>query len=236
MCERRRRLAWIFPAALALSAIVGCDEEPKQARKARIKPREVLGKTTQDVRPAAPELEKGGAQQAPMKITAKDPLTMSGNAYVVAVDKVGEGFKVVSSALTVKGRVAGLDQDGFRKAAEAAKDGCPISQALKGNVELRLIGTDDPIALAHLDARLDTIQQGIDAGAAPVTGGGIEVRWSDAGWGRGNERKLVDRFSTQALTVPRLSKVQDCYLRQYDNSVPPKYSRYSAALNLDYPL
>jgi osmotically inducible protein OsmC len=32
--------------------------------------------------------------------------------------------------------VPGIDADGFRKAAEAARDGCPISQALKGNVEL----------------------------------------------------------------------------------------------------
>jgi hypothetical protein len=76
----------------------------------------------------------------------------------------------------------------------------------------------------------------IDAGAPPVTGGGIEVRWSDAGWGPANDRNLVGRFSAQAFTVPRLSEVQDCYLQQYDNSVPPKYSRYSAALHLDYPL
>jgi len=36
----------------------------------------------------------------------------------------------------VKGAVPGLDAAGFKKAAEAAKDGCPISGALKGNVEL----------------------------------------------------------------------------------------------------
>jgi hypothetical protein len=76
----------------------------------------------------------------------------------------------------------------------------------------------------------------VDAGLAPVSGGGIEVRWSDAGWGPGNDRNLVGRFTTQAFTIPRLSEVQDCYLQQYDNSVPPKYSRYSAALHVDYPL
>ena len=54
----------------------------------------------------------------------------------VTFDKVGDGFKVVSSALTVKGKVPGLDQASFAKAAEAAKDGCPISSALKGNVQL----------------------------------------------------------------------------------------------------
>jgi osmotically inducible protein OsmC len=54
----------------------------------------------------------------------------------VTFDKVGEGFKVVSSALTVRGKVPGLDDAGFKKAAEGAKDGCPISGALKGNVDL----------------------------------------------------------------------------------------------------
>jgi hypothetical protein len=76
----------------------------------------------------------------------------------------------------------------------------------------------------------------VDAGIAPLSGGGIEVRWSDAGWGPGNDRNLVGRFTTQTFTIPRLSRVQDCYLQQYDASVPPKYSRYTAALHVDYPL
>lgn len=54
----------------------------------------------------------------------------------VTFDKVGDGFKVVSSALTARGKVPGLDAEGFKKAAEAAKDGCPISGALRGNVDL----------------------------------------------------------------------------------------------------
>ena len=76
----------------------------------------------------------------------------------------------------------------------------------------------------------------VDAGTAPPTGGGIEVRWSDAGWGPYNDRNLVGRFTTQTFTIPRLSRVQDCYLQQYDSSTPPRYSRYSAALHVDYPL
>jgi osmotically inducible protein OsmC len=54
----------------------------------------------------------------------------------VTFDQVDGGWKVVSSALTVRGRVPGLDDAGFKQAAEGAKDGCPISQALKGNVAL----------------------------------------------------------------------------------------------------
>ncbi|MBI4233611.1 MAG: OsmC family peroxiredoxin [Chloroflexi bacterium] len=54
----------------------------------------------------------------------------------VTFDRVGGGWRVVSSALKVRGRVPGIDEAAFRKATEGAKDGCPISQALKGNVTL----------------------------------------------------------------------------------------------------
>jgi osmotically inducible protein OsmC len=46
------------------------------------------------------------------------------------------GFTVSASAPEVTGVVPGIDAAGFAAAAEAAKDGCPISQALMGNVEL----------------------------------------------------------------------------------------------------
>jgi osmotically inducible protein OsmC len=45
--------------------------------------------------------------------------------------KLGGGFEVKSSSLEVKASVPGIDQGAFEKAAEAAKDGCPISGALK---------------------------------------------------------------------------------------------------------
>jgi osmotically inducible protein OsmC len=54
----------------------------------------------------------------------------------VTFDKVDAGWRVVSSALTVRGVVPGISAEDFIAAAEAAKDGCPISQALKGNVAL----------------------------------------------------------------------------------------------------
>ena len=54
------------------------------------------------------------------------------------VEKVGEGFKITRMKLVVLGKVSGLDQAGFAKAAEDAKNGCPVSGALKGNVALEL--------------------------------------------------------------------------------------------------
>ena len=51
----------------------------------------------------------------------------------------GEGITKI--ALTVRGRVPGLDEDGFREAAEGAKTGCPVSQALTGVPEVTLDAT-----------------------------------------------------------------------------------------------
>ncbi|MEJ8280379.1 OsmC family peroxiredoxin [Pseudonocardia spirodelae] len=52
-------------------------------------------------------------------------------------DKDNGGFRLTGIALKVRGEVTGLDADGFAKAAEAAKAGCPVSKALTG-VEITL--------------------------------------------------------------------------------------------------
>ncbi|MCU1605777.1 MAG: osmC [Modestobacter sp.] len=47
-------------------------------------------------------------------------------------DKADGGFMLTGIQLTVRGEVDGLDADGFAKAAQAAKVGCPVSKALAG--------------------------------------------------------------------------------------------------------
>ena len=51
----------------------------------------------------------------------------------------GEGITKI--ALTVRGTVPGIDEDGFREAAEGAKDGCPVSQAVTGVPEITVEAT-----------------------------------------------------------------------------------------------
>jgi osmotically inducible protein OsmC len=53
-------------------------------------------------------------------------------------DQVGEGFAITKIDLKIRGQVDGIDDDAFREAAEGAKENCPVSQALKGNVEITL--------------------------------------------------------------------------------------------------
>jgi osmotically inducible protein OsmC len=48
------------------------------------------------------------------------------------------GTGITKSVLEVEGSVPGLDEEGFRAAAEDAKENCPVSQALKNNVELTI--------------------------------------------------------------------------------------------------
>ena len=51
------------------------------------RPRDVIGNTTQDIRAAEPELKEGGAKVASTKIVAKDPILLTGNAYVTMIGK-----------------------------------------------------------------------------------------------------------------------------------------------------
>jgi osmotically inducible protein OsmC len=59
----------------------------------------------------------------------------------VTFDKVEAGWRVTRIALTVRGRVPGIGRDEFTSAAEAAKDGCPVSQALSPSIDVSVEAT-----------------------------------------------------------------------------------------------
>ena len=59
----------------------------------------------------------------------------------VTFDNAGGGWKVTRSHITVVGDVPGLNAATFATIAEDAKQNCPISIALKGNVELSVEAT-----------------------------------------------------------------------------------------------
>jgi osmotically inducible protein OsmC len=66
--------------------------------------------------------EAGGTPQS-LEVTAD---------VTLGPDKERGGFQLTGIVLKVVGEVEGLDEAGFRKAAEAAKAGCPVSKALAG--------------------------------------------------------------------------------------------------------
>lgn len=72
-------------------------------------------------------LERAGTPPAAVRTTAHCTLEMI------------EGKpRITRMRLEVEGEVPGIDQQAFQQAAQTAKDGCPVSNALKGNVELEL--------------------------------------------------------------------------------------------------
>lgn len=56
----------------------------------------------------------------------------------VTFANVDGGWKIASSELTATGRVNGIDAGRFQELANDAKANCPVSVALKGNVEIKL--------------------------------------------------------------------------------------------------
>ena len=75
-------------------------------------------------------LEKAGF--APTSVETKADCT---------VEKVGEGFKITTMKLTTTATVPNLDDAQFQAIAQATKEGCPVSSALKGNVAIDLTAT-----------------------------------------------------------------------------------------------
>ena len=72
-------------------------------------------------------LEKAGF--APTSIDTKAACT---------IEKVGEGFKITTMRLRTRATVPDIDDARFQAIAAATKEGCPVSGALKNNVQIEL--------------------------------------------------------------------------------------------------
>jgi lipoyl-dependent peroxiredoxin len=49
-----------------------------------------------------------------------------------------DSLKITTMVLDIRGNVPGVDEEGFRSAAEQAEQICPVSNALRGNVDIQL--------------------------------------------------------------------------------------------------
>ncbi len=74
----------------------------------------------------------------------------------------------------------------------------------------------------------------IDAGTAPPSGGGFEVRRHDGGFGTGTgataSGDFVLRSPVRGFSIPRAAFEEKFFIRMYDASAPPLYSRQSSAI------
>ena len=57
------------------------------------------------------------------------------------VEKVGEGFAITRMQLDVRAAVPKLDNAAFQRIVTETKNGCPVSKALKGNVDIQVTAT-----------------------------------------------------------------------------------------------
>jgi osmotically inducible protein OsmC len=78
-------------------------------------------------------LEKNGTPPTSVDTTAK-----------CTVEKVGDAFAITKMQLDVKVKVANVDDPTFQKIATGTKENCPVSKALKGNVDIQLTATLSP--------------------------------------------------------------------------------------------
>lgn len=102
----KSRRPWIAPAAVGLLACAGCEEprhvtgEAPAAKPAPEKDNFIVGKRTQDIgKLDRDDVAKQGGVEATTKITAKDPITLQGNAYVtqigrIAIDQIAYAMKL----------------------------------------------------------------------------------------------------------------------------------------------
>ncbi|MDQ3934050.1 MAG: OsmC family peroxiredoxin [Actinomycetota bacterium] len=93
----------------------------------------------------SPEELLAAAHAACFSMALSHTLSEGGNeprklsvAAAVSFDAVEGGFAVTTSRLKVRGDVPGIDADAFQEAARGAAEGCPISGALSGNVDIVL--------------------------------------------------------------------------------------------------
>jgi hypothetical protein len=117
-----------------------------------------------------------------------------------------------------------------------------LSEAIAANVLL------PPAALAAPAQVLENLQQlqvltvnettiELDMGLAPPSGGGFEVRRRDGLFGVGVDgADLVMRSPVRTFSLPRAAQVEQLYVRMYDASTPPLYSRFSSAVFVNAPV
>jgi hypothetical protein len=76
----------------------------------------------------------------------------------------------------------------------------------------------------------------VDAGMDPPAAGGFEVRRRDGDFGPDVDQDLVLRSPVRNFSIPREGQVEHYYVRMYDGSKPPLYSRFSSAVFTDLPV
>ena len=90
-------------------------------------PEELIGAAHAGCFSMALSAQLSGAGAPPERIETKAEITF---------EKVGEGFAITASHLTVSAKVPGLDAAKFQELATKAKEGCPVSKVLNAKITM----------------------------------------------------------------------------------------------------
>jgi hypothetical protein len=91
-------------------------------------------------------------------------------------------------------------------------------------------------SLAGLVAAVTPTQINVAAGVSSPAGGGFEVRRVDWQFGTGSDGALVFRSTVPNFSIIREAAIEQYFVRMYDGSVPPNYSRFSSMICASVPL
>jgi hypothetical protein len=120
--------------------------------------------------------------------------------------------------------------------------GTKLSQSIATNAWLPEAASSAPgQVLANLQQltvtslNATTIQ--VNTGITPPAGGGFEVRLIDWQFGIGVDgADLVLRSPVENFSFPCAAQIEQYYIRMYDGSTPPLYSRFSSAVFVNMPV
>ena len=188
-----------------------------------------------------------GEVNPPADIWPGDALAISDaglNAMVrrVAIEAHGAGPEVLTYRMALANDWAeGL---GVRLSEAIAKD------ALLPAISLPCSAGQTPVVPQHAIANLQQLvvigatgtgssnALQVDAGQDPPAGGGFEVRRRDGGFGTGasGNGDMVLRSTVRGFSIPRAAMEERFFVRMYDGSAVPLYSRESCAIVTHLPL
>ena len=163
---------------------------------------------------------------------------------VLAITANGQTLSVVVRTVAIADGHARPELLNYRIAfandwAEAL--GITLSEAIASDAYLPTTASTSPgaalanlLQLAVVSATGSALQ--VDAGMDAPIGGGFEVRRRDYDFGAGVRQDLVLRSPVRSFSIPRAAQVERYFVRAYDASNPPLYSRCSSAVFTNLPV
>jgi hypothetical protein len=163
---------------------------------------------------------------------------------VLAITRDGQTMSVVVRRVEIVDGMARPEVLTYRMAFAndwAEGLGLTLSETIAANALLPQTASSEPSkVLANLQQLQVVSATGtalqVDAGTAPPVGGGFEVRRRDGDFGPGVDQDLVLRSPVRSFSIPREGQIEHYYVRMYDGSTSPLYSRFSSAVFTDLPV